>query len=268
MPLRRSRYTRRMPNPRDWHLRRIALVLATIVGSTIIAAAGAEHAVKPPLENFYVVTQATFHSGVKWVDHILEVRPQGDDVLVREIRIAPLDKDCPHHVTVRAVERVMPNTTVKKLTVKFPICAFEEDVVEGMISVVKREESLSVTDDAASQTIVASCGSQQKMFELPDQETLRFEALQHADKHVTDFWDLAATMEAHAFGNDFSLAKLTPEEDKQAQDLGAKLVPEIKSGRYDQGFSDQSCAYAECSAHNAASALQGYTGPIFSCPKE
>jgi hypothetical protein len=268
MPLRRSRYTRRMPNPRDWHLRRIALVLATIVGSTIIAVAGAEHAVKPPLENFYVVTQATFHSGVKWVDHILEVRPQGDDVLVREIRIAPLDKDCPHHVTVRAVERVMPNTTVKKLTVKFPICAFEEDVVEGMISVVKREESLSVTDDAASQTIVARCGSQQKMFELPDQETLRFEALQHADKHVTDFWDLAATMEAHAFGNDFSLAKLTPEEDKQAQDLGAKLVPEIKSGRYDQGFSDQSCAYAECNAHNAASALQGYTGPIFSCPKE
>jgi hypothetical protein len=106
------------------------------------------------------------------------------------------------------------------------------------------------------------------MFELPDQESLRFEALQHADKHVSDFWDLAATIEAHAFGGDFSLAKLTPEEDKQAQDLGARLVPEIKSGHYDQGFSDQSCPYAECSAHNAASSLQGYTGPIFSCPKE
>ena len=244
------------------------LLLATITGAAILSIASEKHVFKPALENFYVVTQATFHSGVKWVDHILELRPQGDDVLVREIRIAPFDKDCPHHVTVRAVERVMPNTTVKKLTVKFPICAFEEDVVEGMISVVKREESLSVTDDAASQTIVARCGTQQKMFELPDQETLRFEALQHADKHVTDFWDLAATMEAHAFGSDFSLAKLTPEEDKQAQDLGAKLVLEIKSGRYDQGFSDQSCPYAECSAHNAASALQGYTGPIFSCPKE
>ena len=248
--------------------RRIMLLLATITGAAILSIASEKHVPKPPLENFYVVTQASFHSGVKWVDHILEVRPQGEDVLIREIRIAPLDKDCPHHVTVRAVERVMPNTTVKKLTVKFPICAFEEDVVEGMISVVKREESLSVTDDAASQTIVARCGSQQKMFELPDQETLRFEALLHADKHVTDFWDLAATMEARAFGSDFSLAKLTPEEDKQAQDLGAKLVPEIKSGRYDQGFSDQSCAYAECNAHNAASALQGYTGPLFSCPKE
>jgi hypothetical protein len=244
------------------------LLLATTTGAAILSIASEKQVPKPALESFYVVTQATFHSGVKWVDHILELRPQGDDVLVREIRIAPLDKDCLHHVTVRAVEHVMPNTTVKKLTAKFPICAFEEDVVEGMISVVKREESLSVTDDAASQTIVARCGTQQKMFELPDQETLRFEALQHADKHVTDFWDLAATMEAYAFGSDFSLAKLTPEEDKQAQDLGAKLVPEIKSGRYGQGFADQSCPYAECSAHNAASALQGYTGPIFSCPKE
>jgi hypothetical protein len=243
-------------------------LLATTTGAAILSIASEKHVPKPPLENFYVVTQASFHSGAKWVDHILEVSPQGDDVLVREIRIAPLDKDCPRHVTVRAVERVLPNTTVKKLTVKFPICAFEEDVVEGMISVVKREGRLSVTDDAASQTIVARCGTQQKMFELPDQESLRFEALQHADKHVSDFWDLAATMEAHAFGGDFSLAKLTPEEDKRAQDLGAKLVPEIKSGHYDQGFSDQSCPYAECSAHNAASSLQGYAGPIFSCPKE
>jgi hypothetical protein len=243
-------------------------LLATTTGAAILSIASEKHVPKPPLENFYVVTQATFHSGAKWVDHILEVSPQGDNVLVREIRIAPLDKDCPRHVTVRAVERVLPNTTVKKLTVKFPICAFEEDVVEGMISVVKREGSLSVTDDAASQTIVARCGTRQKMFELPDQESLRFEALQHADKHVSDFWDLAATIEAHAFGGDFSLAKLTPEEDKQAQDLGARLVPEIKSGHYDQGFSDQSCPYAECSAHNAASSLQGYTGPIFSCPKE
>src|SRR5580704_13072510 len=202
-------------------LRRIMPLLATTTGAAILSIASEKHVPKPPLENFYVVTQASFHSGAKWVDHILEVSPQGDDVLVREIRIAPLDENCSRHVTVRAVERILPNTTVKKLTFKFPICAFEEDVVEGMINVVKREGSLSVTDDAASQTIVARCGTQQKMFELPDQESLRFEALQHADKHVTDFWDLAATTEAHAFGSDFSLAKLTPEEDKKAQDLGA-----------------------------------------------
>src|ERR1700758_4293534 len=100
--------------------RRIMLLLATTTGAAILSIASEKQVPKPALESFYVVTQATFHSGVKWVDHILELRPQGDDVLVRESRIAPLDKDCLHHVTVRAVEHVMPNTTVKKLTAKFP----------------------------------------------------------------------------------------------------------------------------------------------------
>jgi hypothetical protein len=253
-----------MPRPRTT---RTQIALAVLLAATITASAAAKHTPKPPLESFYIVTQAVFHSGPKWVDHILEVRPQGDDVLVREIRIAPLDPACPHHVTVRAVERVLPKTTVKKLAAKFPVCSFEEDVVEGMINVAKREGALAVTDDAASQTIVARCGTQQKMFELPDQESLRFEALQHADANLANFWELAATIEAQAFGSDFSLAKLGPHEDQDAQTLGAKAAPEIKSGRYDQGFADETCPYAECPSHNAASALQGYSGPIFACPQ-
>lgn len=254
-----------MSHHRPTPQRRIAYVFALIVAATAIASA-AKHTAPPPLESFYVVTQATFHKGPKWVDHILELRPQGNDVLVREIRIAPLDPACPHHVTVRAVERVLPDTTVKKVTAKFPICSFEEDVVEGMINTAKRPGGLSDTDDSASQTIVARCGSQQKMFELPDEESLRFDALHLADAHLTAFWDLAATMEAHAFGSDFSLAKLTPQEDQDAQALGSKLIPEIQSGRYNQGFADQTCPYAECTDHNVASALQGYAGPIFACP--
>ncbi|MGA7914740.1 MAG: hypothetical protein WCA00_05855 [Candidatus Acidiferrales bacterium] len=255
-----------MSHSRATPQRRIAYVSALILAATAIPSA-AKHTPPLPLESLYVVTQATFHKAPKWVDHILELRPQGTGVLVREIRIAPLDPACPHHVTVRAVERVLPDTTVKKVTVKFPICSFEEDVVEGMINTAKRPGGgLSDTDDSASQTIVARCGTQQKMFELPDEESLRFDALHLADTHLTAFWDLAGTMEAHAFGSDFSLAKLTPQEDQDAQALGSKLIPEIKSGRYNQGFADQTCPYAECPDHNVASALQGYSGPIFACP--
>ncbi|MFZ0581634.1 MAG: hypothetical protein WA690_23255 [Candidatus Acidiferrales bacterium] len=255
-----------MPKGRHSLQRRIAHTSALIAATAFASVAGTKPA-PLPLESFYIVTQATFHKAHKWVDHILEVRPQGDAVLVREIRIAPLDAACPHHVTVRAVERVLPDTTIKKLTVKSPLCSFEEDVVEGMINTAKRPSgAITDSDDSASQTIVARCGTQQKMFELPDEESLRFEALQLADAHLAAFWELAATMEAHAFGTDFSLAILTPQQDQDAQNLAAKLVPEIKSGRYDPGFADQSCPYAECSDHNAASALQGYQGPIFACP--
>lgn len=256
-----------MPQHRASLTHRISLTLAAVAASVLASFAGTEHILPLPLESFYVVTQAAFHKGPKWVDHILDVHSQGNAVLVREIRIAPLDAACPHHVTVRAVERILPDTTIKKLTVKFPLCSFEEDVVEGMINTAKRPGGgITDSDDSASQTIVARCGRIQKMFELPDEESLRFDALQLADSHLTAFWELAATMEAHAFGNDFSLARLTPQQDRDAQALGAKVISEIKSGHYDQGFADQACPYAECADHNAASALQGYEGPIFACP--
>ncbi len=247
------------------------LVAAAFIAASALAASGQlKPAPKPPLENFYVVTQAIFHADPKWVDHILEVRPKGTtDVEVREIRIAPLSPACPHHVTVRAIERVVPNTTVKKVANHFDICAFTEDDVESMISAAKRKTGAPASDDdSATQTIVAHCGTRQRVFELPDKDSLRFDALTEADSHLSAFWDLAAVVEARTFGDDFSLAKLTPEQDRETQALGAKLVGEIKSGKFDQAFADNNCPYAECPDHSSASALQGYAGPIFSCPEK
>jgi hypothetical protein len=247
--------------------RRLILLVLTFFAATALASTDQPKPRQPPLENFFVVTQAIFHAGPKWVDHILEVRPEETNVRVREIRIAPLSPACPRHVTVRAVERVVPNTTVKRVALHFDLCAFSEDDVESMISAAKRKTGAPASDDdSATQTIVAHCGARQRLFELPDKDSLRFEALTLADSHLAAFWDLAGVIEAHIFGDDFSLAKLTPEQDRVAQDLGAKLVPEIKSGKYDQAFADNSCPYGECPDHSSASALQGYTGPIFSCP--
>jgi hypothetical protein len=244
------------------------LIASLFIAVTLLAATDKPKP-KPPLENFYVVTQAIFQTGPKWVDHILEVQPEGvTDVEVREIRIAPVSPACPHHVTVRAIERVVPNTTVKKVAVHFDLCAFTEDDVESMIQAARRKTAVSNDDDSASQTIVARCGTRQRVFELPDESSLRFEALTLADSRLAAFWNLAATVESRTFGDDFSLAQLTPEQDREAQALGAKRVPEIKSGKYDQAFADNNCPYGECSDHSSASALQGYEGPIFACPQK
>ena len=246
------------------------VVLLIWVAAMLASAASTDHAKpkQPPLENFYVVTQAIFHTDPKWVDHILEVRPEEEGVRVREIRIAPLNPTCPHHVTVRAIERVIPNTTVKKVALHFDLCAFTEDDVESLIQAAKRKTALASDDDSASQTIVARCGTKQRIFELPDKDSLRFDALSLADSRLSAFWNLAGVVEARIFGDDFSLARLTLEQDREAQALGAKLVPEIKSGKYDQAFADNNCPYGECSDHSSASALQGYAGPIFSCPEK
>jgi hypothetical protein len=248
-------------------LRSILPLLASLLVAVTALAAADHPKPYPPLLNFFVVTQAIFHTDPKWVDHILEVRPEGSGVAVRELRIAPLSPSCPHHVTVRAIERVVPDTTVKKVAAHFDLCAFTEDDVDSMIHAAKRTRGApSADDDSATQTIVARCGQKQRLFELPDQATLRFDGLSLADSHLAAFWNLAATVEARTFGDDFSLAHLTPEQDRDAQALGARLVSEIKSGKYDEAFADSECPYAECPDHNAASALQGYAGPIFACP--
>jgi hypothetical protein len=239
-------------------------LLTTLATRTRAAAKG--NAV-PTLESFYIVTQAAFRDGPAWVDHILDLRPEGADVLIREVRIAPLAPACPHHVTLRAVEKILPATTVQRLAGKFELCAHAEEDVDGMIHAAKLEDAPNI-DDPSSQTIIAVCGGEKRMFELPYPETLRFEALTLANAHVAHYWEIAADLEADAFGSDFSLAKLTPAQDQTAQDLGARILPEIKSGRYKQGFADADCPYAECRDHSVNSALQGYSGPIFTCPKE
>ena len=126
-----------------------SLLIASLL--IVTSQLGATDKPKPSLENFYVVTQAIFQTGPKWVDHILEVRPRGvTDVEVREIRIAPLSPVCPHHVTVRAIERVVPNTTVKKIALHFDLCAFTEDDVESMIQAARRKTTPASDDDSAS----------------------------------------------------------------------------------------------------------------------
>jgi len=260
-----------MPGSRPNRIAPVLLLLTVFISAVLPAffstrATVQAAAAAPDIQSFYIVTQATFRDGPAWVDHVLELRPQSDGVLIREIRIAPLSPDCPHCVTVRAIERVMPATTVKVIAGKFQLCALAEEDVDGMIHAAKKDEEPNTIDDSATQTIVANCGGEKRMYELPYPETLRFEALGLANAHVAKYWEIAADIEADAFGNDFSLGKLTPAQDAEAQALGAKVVVELKAGRYKQGFADADCPYAECRDHSANSALQGYTGPIFTCP--
>ena len=215
------------------------------------------------LAGFYVVTQAVSDKGTPWADKILEVRAEVDGVRVREIRIAPLNRNCAHQITVKAVERVLPNTTVAKVVGRFKLCSYPDDDFAGVIQVAKRDyiESDSIAT-SASHTIVAKCGTQERLYELPYPETLKFEALQRADSRITALWDLADEVEDRTFGKDFSFGGATTEQNKSRQELGAKLVPEIRAGKFDSGFPDKACAFAECRTHDAKSALQGYDGII------
>ena len=266
-------YTLRMNATRyENRLTLIALAAFACVGGLVnaktngtanagVKAAQSKEAIE--LGGFYVVTQAVSDKGTPWADKILDVRAEVAGVRVREIRIAPMNRNCGHNVTVKAVERLLPNTTVAKVAGKFKLCSYPDDDFAGVIQVARREyiESESV-ETSASHTIVAKCGTQEKLYELPYPETLKFEALQRADSRITALWDLADDVEERAFGKDFSFGGATAAQNKERQELGAKFVPEIMGGKFDSGFPDKTCAFADCRVHNAKSALQGYSGVI------
>jgi TonB family protein len=218
---------------------------------------------KTELGEFYVVRQAASNNGPGWSDTILDVRDEVGGVRVREIRIAPLNRNCAHIVTVKAVETVLPNTTAAKVAGKFRLCSYPEDDFAGVIQVARRSDiEPDSLVSAANQTIVAKCGNKEILYELPDQDLLKFEALKRADARIAALWDLKDDVEDRAFGKDFAFAKATADQNKERQELGAKFVPEILAGKFNSGFSDSTCAFAECRDHNAKSALQGYKGPI------
>jgi TonB family protein len=215
------------------------------------------------LGGFYVVTQALADKGTPWADKILDVRAEVGGVRVREIRIAPMNRNCAHNITVKAVEHVLPNTTVAKVAGKFKLCSYPDDDFAGVIEVAKRDYiEPDAMETSASHTIVAKCGTQERLYELPDPQMLKFEALKMADSRITSLWDLASDVDDRAFGKGFSFSGATAEQNKQRQELGAKFVSEIKAGKFDAGFPDVSCPFAECRVHDAKSALQGYAGVI------
>ncbi len=267
-------------------LRKVAPACAAILAiASAVSALAEKKKPAPPLDRFYIVTQsvapppgsdAASHATASgsnpippWTDEILDVAPDSSSVRVRKIQIVPAGPHCPPHaIFVRAAERILASASVQSIAGRQRICALNESDVRGVIDAAERDEVQRANrDDLANQTIVASCGSREELFELPYPDTLRFHALGLADPHITALWKLSAEAESNAFGRSIDFAHMAPDEDAKSQQLAAKLVPEIRNGAYDSGFADSDCPFAACRDHSARSALQSYSGPL-TCPSQ
>lgn len=201
-----------------------------------------------------------------WRDTIVDVLQDGTGIRIREIVIEPaVGAHCPPHAVIaRARERALPGESVDSAAGHHHLCSMSESDVQGVIGAATKDDvARENSDDFGTQTIVATCGENEHLFELPWPDTLKFQALGLADSHITALWKLSHEVVEHAFGDaPFAptSASANASDDLAAQRLAEKLVPEIRSGRYASGFGDSNCAYASCRDHSGASALQGYAG--------
>lgn len=203
------------------------------------------------LKSLYIVTHVVSDASPFWYEYVLDVKLQAEDVLVREIRIAPLNSGCPSSVTVKAADHLLKNTSPKKVA-GLDLCALKVGSVASVIAGAAPKGIASI-DDTASYSIVAMCGRTEKVFEIPYPETVKLERLQKTNPQVAALWNLAHNISRRAFGEHFSFYDTSASQDAAFQALGAEIVPAIKSRLYDRGFQNGS---------HLQSLLNEYSGPV------
>src|SRR5208283_1080044 len=201
----------------------LAFFIAEYLASRVQAQAHDER----ELESLYIVTHVVSDASPFWFEYVLHVKPQGMDVLIREIRIAPLNSACTNRVTVKAADRLAKNTSLQKV-VGLDLCSLEVRAVSAIVSRAQSKGVVSV-DDTASFTIVATCGRTERVFEIPYPETLKLEELKKTNPEVGSLWDLASEIQRRFFGEKFTFYDNSASQDRAFQALGAEIFPAIKS---------------------------------------
>jgi len=112
--------------------------------------------------------------------------------------------------------------------------------------------------DSATETLVAKCGTMQKEFDFPYPVEVDQKVLHRSNPAVSDLWDTNYRVFRRAFGENFSFNSSTPEEEKEMEQLGTKLVPELISGKYQTGYAGSKCGDQGCD-NSLAWQLRGYT---------
>jgi hypothetical protein len=229
-------------------------ILLLACGTIALHRASARSRSQGTLESFYVVRFFFSDYLPGWSDQILDVTSQGDDVRVRVIHISLANEFCPGLI-VRAAEHVFRHTSVRKVAGR-DICAYTSAGVEAAL---KAAAPKYITDpsDSATETLVANCRTTQKEFEFPYPVEVDRKVLHQSNPAVLDLWDTDDLVFRRAFAKNFSVKRSTPEQEKEMEQLGTKLVPELISGKYQTAYAGSKCGGQDCDNY-LAWRLRGY----------
>jgi hypothetical protein len=186
------------------------------------------------LDYFYIVATVVSDAAPFWYRYILDATPTNGGTTVRYVRIAPLDFLC-GDITVKAIETKMTGATPAKLVGSNDPCALAMETARQSIKKPKVMESIF---ESIKFSVVASCGGEQRVFELPFREEVDFKGLKREAPRVAALWDLYGQVRAKAFGKNSIFYEITEARDIELQQFGDSLVPELLTGKYDMGFSE------------------------------
>ena len=242
------------------------LLLGLTISPGAHGAAGADNAPSGPTR-FCAMRHSFWDDGPMWDYHILDVKPEGNGALVRDILVVSVNTPCGATCTVRAKTRHVPNASPAELAGDNNPCAVDPGELQQVLRQSKealKHTSLSSTERFG---IVATCGAEDAVLHLP---LLPFPFDRQGPLRIVRSYSLLSEVETHVFGTGRVFEPLADtrifgdlageagtEDDEIA---GAALVPELRSGVFDRVLWD-ACKKRVCPGEGLKQVLESYVPP-------
>jgi TonB family protein len=187
----------------------------------------------PGPSQMYIVSAAFSDFGALFYYRVVDARTEGPDIVIRYSRIGWTNPGfCPRKIVQSAQVRLR-NRTIKDLIKANNPCAVNP---RDLAATVKKYSIKAGHFETFSAGVVATCGPMTSVLELPDESNVDLKKLKSANAKMSRLWDLISDVVAPAFGKDDIFQGRTEEEDLVLQRAGQEIVPELASGRYDEGL--------------------------------
>lgn len=219
--------------------------------------------VKGPSE-FYIVTddfyQQKGNHGAASYYELLTVGADGRDSVIRYIRLEQVAQmSCGQGLIVKGMEARLPDVSPAELAQGADPCVADRRTL-GLAN--KRRGEGGSPFEPQEMAIVAQCGPKRSSLRLIDPLIVQPSIAGQFSTGLRDLWELRSRVIDRAFPNRTAWDAESAANDFGMQEVGARLIPELAKGKYDQGLR-QACnpRFGGCQSRTFRELVDDYQGP-------
>jgi TonB family protein len=219
--------------------------------------------VKGP-SDFYIVSNGIYeqkdHEGAASYYELLTVGSDGRDSVIRYIRLEEIaQRACGQGLIVKAREVRLQGVSPAELAGEANPCAVDRRAL-GLAQ--KRRGEGDSAFEPQERGIVARCGPRQSSLRLIDPRIVWAVPAAGFSTASRDLWEVGSRVIDRAFPNRTPWNGGSAADDFAMQEVGARMIPELAKGKYDQGLR-QACnpQFRDCRSRTFRELLADYQGP-------
>jgi len=159
------------------------------------------------------------------------------------------------------MESRLPKTSPADLASNNNPCRVDQETLDAAVKKLARPPEISF--EFAGTGIVAQCGGQSLVLRVPSARLVDMDRLEQAYPRIARLWKLHEQILEVAFGSENLFWDSKRKNNLSHQDDGERLIPQLRSGRYDDGLA----AARKAGTGNPADSsfrriLEHYRGPV------